>query len=165
MKNYKLLTLRIISKQADLILIFKQKIIKKTKITKNGKITIFGAITEEFMKIQVHLITKLWLLIRRQFLFNLANFIQLRLWPWWFLLMLFCLAPWFQAPMLFQEDLRCLFYISCFLSSLLALHAHYVKLSIIQEQILRPICKQLQQQERGTLIEVVNKIHLRTSFL
>ena len=41
MKNYNLLTLRIISKQADLILTFEQKVIKKTKITINNKIVIF----------------------------------------------------------------------------------------------------------------------------
>ena len=41
MKNYKLLTSRIVSKQADLILTFEQKVIKKTKITINNKIVIF----------------------------------------------------------------------------------------------------------------------------
>ena len=41
MKNYKLLTLRIVSKQADLILTFEQNVIKKTKITINNKIVIF----------------------------------------------------------------------------------------------------------------------------
>ena len=43
MKNYKLLTLRVVPKQRDFKLIFEQKVIKETKITINGKIVVWGA--------------------------------------------------------------------------------------------------------------------------
>lgn len=42
----------------NFIITFKQKVIKETKMTKNIKIINFQALTEEFLKIKAHLITK-----------------------------------------------------------------------------------------------------------
>ena len=70
MQNHKLQTLKVVQNKRDLILNFEQKVIKETKIMKNGKIIVFGALTEEFTKVKVHLVARWWLLIKRLFPFS-----------------------------------------------------------------------------------------------